>query len=87
VQIFTPQDFGEAKLFQELISLVISPFRILGKSPISSRAGGLTSKYFSMISALMSITGAWVLPDDQLPRRVSTDDMMTEIISGNTAVG
>lgn len=29
----------------------------------------------------------WVLPDDQLPRRVSTDDMMTEIISGNTAVG
>ena len=28
----------------------------------------------------------WVLPDDQLPRRVSTDDMMTEIISGNTAV-
>ena len=29
----------------------------------------------------------WVLPDDQLPRRVSTDDMMTEIIISNTAVG
>jgi hypothetical protein len=33
-----------------------------------------------------AITGAWVLPDDQLRRRVSPDDMMTEIISGNTAV-
>jgi hypothetical protein len=29
-----------------------------------------------------AITGVWVLSDDQPPRRVTMDDMMTEIISG-----